>query len=78
MQGQHVAFERRTAAVGDDGHVVRAAQLDGGRHFLGGMGEDDGVRQHGGIARLVAAMVFAHGLRHGKAVGKDQGKYGSK
>ncbi|KAG1437958.1 hypothetical protein G6F57_020047 [Rhizopus arrhizus] len=46
------------------------AQLGDLGHFLGGVREDDGVRQHRRIRRLVAAVVFTHGGGLGQAVAK--------
>ncbi len=68
LHGQQVAFERRPIAIGNDGYAILRAQLHDGLDLGGALRVDDGVGQLRIEARLVAAMMGAHGFGGGDAL----------
>ncbi|MNM77044.1 hypothetical protein D3C81_888860 [compost metagenome] len=72
--GQQVAFERRTGAVGNQRHAMLVAEAGQFGDFLGGVGEDHGVRGGGRERGFVAAMVGADACRGGKPFAEAGGQ----
>jgi len=71
LQRQHVAFERSTGTVGNDGNAMFAAGLDDGGDFFSGVGEHHPIGQHRIVGRLIAAVMLAHRLRGRETISKQ-------
>ena len=73
LHREQVAFQRRTVAIGNDRHIVLAAEPDDRLHFLRAAREDDGVGQLRIERGFVAAMMGEHGLRAGRYALAERG-----